>query len=535
MKTENKRSDCETEAVMELLKKNIHMSKLKGKLVTQITLDEDFNVPDTKPDISRMILKQGEIALESVKQSEEKVQLKGKLLFDLLYGTEEGSNHLQNFHGFAPFDEITNYNGLETSDHVRVRAEIEDMTISLINSRKIRVNAILTFEIRAESMYDEAAAQSVSGEDSVQTLTKNLEVMQVRVQRKDTFRVKEEIELSGNKPNIDHLLWRGLSLRSVECRPIDGKLSLRGEMVLFVLYAGEEEHIPMQWLEKNIGFSGEIDVPECKLSMISATNITLLHKEIEAKPDYDGENRIITFDAVLELDMKLYEEENIQILADVYSPVKEVIPQYSQANFEGLLVRNSAKCKVVDKINVSEEEKILQICHSEGCVKIDRTIIVDDGIKVEGAITVTSLYMAADDQEPLRSLAGAVPFSHIIEAKGIDDSCVFELTSGIEQLTTVMLGNNEVEVRASLTLDALVLSKISQPMPVNVQILPLNEEKMEELPGIVGYIVRPGDCLWDIAKKFYTTIEVMKETNGLTSDIVKPGDRLLLIKKTEEL
>lgn len=143
--------------------------------------------------------------------------------------------------------------------------------------------------------------------------------------------------------------------------------------------------------------------------------------------------------------------------------------------------------------------------------------------------------MAADDQEPLRSLAGAVPFSHIIEAKGIDDSCVFELTSGIEQLTTVMLGNNEVEVRASLTLDALVLSKISQPMPVNVQILPLNEEKMEELPGIVGYIVRPGDCLWDIAKKFYTTIEVMKETNGLTSDIVKPGDRLLLIKKTEEL
>ena len=52
MKTENKRSDCETEAVMELLKKNIHMSKLKGKLVTQSTLDEDFNVPDTKPDIS---------------------------------------------------------------------------------------------------------------------------------------------------------------------------------------------------------------------------------------------------------------------------------------------------------------------------------------------------------------------------------------------------------------------------------------------------------------------------------------------------
>ncbi len=534
-KTGNKGSNCETEAIMELLKKNIHMSKLKGKLVTQITLDEDFNVPDTKPDISRMILKQGEIALESVKQSEEKVQLKGKLQFDLLYGTEEGTNHLQNFQGFTPFDEIINYNDLEASDHIRVKADIEDMAMSLINSRKIRVNAILTFEIRAESMYDEEAAQSISGEDNVQTLTKNLEVMQVRVQRKDTFRVKDEMELSGNKPNIDHLLWRGLSLRSVECRPIDGKLSLRGEMVLFVLYAGEEEHIPMQWLEKNIPFSGEVDVPECNLSMISATNVTLVHKEIEAKPDYDGENRILAVDAVLELDMKLYEEEDIQILADVYSPVKEIIPQYSQAHFEGLLVRNNAKCKVVDKINVSEAEKILQICHSEGCVKIDRIIVVEDGLKVEGAITVTSLYMAADDKEPLRSLAGAVPFAHIVEAKGIDESCVFEMTPEIEQLTTVMLGNNEVEVRAALTLDALVLSRITQPMPSSVQIMPFDEEKMEELPGIVGYIVRPGDSLWDIAKKFYTTVDVIKETNGLTSDTIKPGDRLLLIKKTEEL
>lgn len=520
---------------MELLKKNIHMSKMKGKLVTQITLDEDFNVPDTKPDISRMILKQGEIMLELVKQSEEKVQVKGKLQFDLLYGTEEGANHLQNFQGFVPFDEGINYNDLEASDHVRVKAEIEDMTISLINSRKIRVNAILTFEIRAESMYDEEAAQSVSGEQTAQTLTKNLEVMQVRVQRKDTFRVKEEIELSGNKPNIDHLLWKGLSLRSVECRPIDKKLSLRGEMVLFVLYAGEEEHIPMQWLEKNIAFSGEVDVPECNLSMISATNVTLVHKEIEAKPDYDGENRIITVDAVLELDMKLYEEEEIQILADVYSPEKEMVLQYGQAHFEGLLVRNSAKCKVVDKIHVSEAEKILQICHSEGCVKIDRIIVVEDGLKVEGAITVTSLYMAADDKEPLRSLAGAVPFSHIVEAKGIDESCIFELTPSIEQLTTVMLGNNEVEVRAALTLDALVLSRMDQSMPISIQVMPLNEQKVETMPGIVGYIVHYGDCLWDIAKKFYTTVDVIKETNGLTNDTIKQGDRLLLIKKTQQL
>ena len=46
---------------MELIKKYIHMNREKGKAVTQITLDDDFNLPDTKPDLIRIILEKGEI------------------------------------------------------------------------------------------------------------------------------------------------------------------------------------------------------------------------------------------------------------------------------------------------------------------------------------------------------------------------------------------------------------------------------------------------------------------------------------------
>ena len=40
---------------MELEKKYIHMNREKGKAFTQITLDDDFNVPDLKPDLMRII------------------------------------------------------------------------------------------------------------------------------------------------------------------------------------------------------------------------------------------------------------------------------------------------------------------------------------------------------------------------------------------------------------------------------------------------------------------------------------------------
>ena len=46
---------------MELKKEDIQMLKVKSHAVSQVTFDEDYNVPDVKPDIGRMIQNKGEV------------------------------------------------------------------------------------------------------------------------------------------------------------------------------------------------------------------------------------------------------------------------------------------------------------------------------------------------------------------------------------------------------------------------------------------------------------------------------------------
>ena len=43
------------------------MNKLKCKSTLQLTLDDDFNVPDVKPDIDKIIKEQGEIKITDIK------------------------------------------------------------------------------------------------------------------------------------------------------------------------------------------------------------------------------------------------------------------------------------------------------------------------------------------------------------------------------------------------------------------------------------------------------------------------------------
>ena len=50
---------------MELVKKQIHMNRWKGNVTTQVTLDDDFIVPDTMDDMAQVLLDNGEVQIES--------------------------------------------------------------------------------------------------------------------------------------------------------------------------------------------------------------------------------------------------------------------------------------------------------------------------------------------------------------------------------------------------------------------------------------------------------------------------------------
>lgn len=608
--------------MLELVKKNIHMNRWKGNATSQITLDDDFIVPDTMDDVDSVILDSGEIVIESVKNQSERVVVRGKMDFHVLYRKAEGG--LQALGGSIAFEEPINVPGLTERDYVQLGWDLEDLNAGMINSRKLSVKAIVTLEVKVETLYDVEAAVEVDtgtgigggigsmgsmpgqsagqgsgngagasagmsgntsgmagntsgmagntsgmagttpgmsgtapgmsgnasgmsgnapgmsgtapgsqmgGAPQVEVLRRNVDVAAIAVRRKDTYRIKENIQLSGNKPNIENILWSDMKLRAITTRPLDGKIVLDGELTVFIIYRGEGEEAPVQWLEESIPFTGELDLPEASEDMVPSVSVHLIHRDIEAKPDYDGEMRELDVDAVLELDMKLYREENMELLSDLYSTNRELSLQTGEACFDRILTKNMSKCKLAEKLNMDQADRILQICHSEGVVKVDDTEVKEDGLSVEGVLEVSLLYLTADDTQPIQASVEVIPFHYLIEAPGINADTICQLVSGLEQMNAVMMGGGTVEVKATISLDLLALQPVCEQVIQNVTEAPMDLKKLQELPGIVGYIVQPGDSLWKIAKKFHTTVDTIMMTNGLTDSQIKPGDRLILVKE----
>jgi hypothetical protein len=145
------------------------------------------------------------------------------------------------------------------------------------------------------------------------------------------------------------------------------------------------------------------------------------------------------------------------------------------------------------------------------------------------------LYVCSDDKMPFRQKKEVFPFSYLAQAEGILENSVYQIRPEIEQLSGIMTDSEEVEIKATIVIDLLILEQKKEHLLTNIEVAPLPLEKMEQMPGIIGYIVKPEDSLWSIAKKFYASVNLMKEINGLQTDELKSGQRLVIVKAAEEL
>lgn len=520
---------------MELIKKNIHMDRVGLSAGTQITLDDDRNIPDSKPDVNTLVFEQGNVKIDEVSPANGHVKVKGRLLFTVIYQTNEGEVALAGLNGEIPFEEQVIMNGATGGDNIDVNARLEDLTVSMINSRKINIRSVIGMDLKKEELYEEDVPVDIYQSEPIEYRKQPANITQLAIHKNDIFRLKEEIMLPGNYPNIFDIILGNVTLNDVEFKPLDEKISIQGEMHLFVLYEGEGEEQPIRTFENVIPFSGILECAGCKERMIHDIRYEIGHLEIDVKPDLDGEERVIAIEMIMDIFMRLYEEEQVQFLTDIYGVSKEVNVGLKQAEFKQLLARNNGKHKVAEHIFLEKNDvTVLQIVHSEGIVEIDDTQIVDGGITIDGSLLIKVLYVTGDDTNPYGSIKRQLPFSYTLEVPGINEGDIYNINPELEQLNVTMLDGEEMDVKAVVGLKAIIFRMVIQDIIDRVEMGEIDPEILNNLPGIAVYVVQPGDSLWKIGKKYYVSVDAIKAMNNLTSDEIRPGDKLLIVKYPKE-
>ena len=519
---------------MEFNQNQMNVSVTKSLKNVQNTLEADLNVPDTKQDVEKLIEVRGEVLLLETEAMVDKIHISGELSVRILYSMQGGA--LSSFQHAFPFEDDIYMEGTLPEDTIKAEGELEDLNITIINSRKLAVKSLMALTFRAIDVDIIEGAEEVRGEEGVQVLRKPQKMTGLIVNKKDMIRLREEVTIPTNKPNVSEVLWDNVSIRNPEVRLMREKIALKGELLFFALYKGEEENIPYQNMEWELPFEAELPCRECEAGMIDNIRLKLGNCQIDVKPDIDGEQRVLSLECNLDMDIRIYEEKEMNFIVDLYAPMKKWELVESEFTFENLLIRNNSRTRINRVIQMKGKgAALMQICHVDGTVKIDEAEYTENGIQAEGVLAIHVLYISSDDRYPINSFSTLVPFSHLIETPGLQKEDIYELNGSVEQLAAVMLDSNEIEIKAELSLDIIAFKKKRGKAVIGAKQLPFDEEAFSSLPGMVVYMVKAGDSLWEIAKKYDTTMEHLMKMNDLQTEEVKVGERIFIAKETRVL
>lgn len=531
---------------MELKHEIIHeyMEKCNNRL--QITLDDDFNVSDNKPDIENVVKEWGEVIIDGIKTGQEKAVVDGMLHFSMLYiGKRESDDRRVpiRMEGKIHFSENVNLSCDAKDAQVSCKAYIEDITIKTINSRKISVKAIVSLNVICEELDNIRVVTGVLDEEcSPQILHRDFEYLQMAVNMKDNLRIRESISLPAGKPNIGEIVWDDISLRNVNTRITDEGLGVSGDLNIFLMYIESGEGQSVQWYETTVPFTGNVDVSGCNPDCICYVAAEIRDKSIEPKADYDGEMRDVALEMSLDMDIRAYEECNKQAVEDMYYPCRDLKLTKTGKNLHKLVVRNNSRCRVSGNLKVEDYISMMQIVNSTASVIIDDYTRDKDGLMIYGAVMVNVLYMTSDDTSPMGSVGTVIPFSNKIEYGNCNPENVdYRVIGNVDQLQTSMSGNNQVDIKAAVSLDALIMENMNIEVIDECEVCDVDKEDYAKLPSMVGYMADGRSNLWNVAKRYHTTCDKIRSGNPKAAehlkdwDMVSKGTKLLLVKCSESI
>lgn len=517
---------------MELERRYAALNRRRGKAVSQITLEEDLNVPDQKPDIFRIVHKQGEFRPDEIKGEAGKVKVRGIFMYRILYIGEGADRMPEILEGSIPVDETVFLNDLEEGDILDIHWEIEDLHASAIHSRKANIKSILA--LTAEAMKEQPVPLvSSSGEEfDLYVRTCPVRLQQEVIHKKDTLRIREEMNLPPGRPNIRRIIWKEMRLQGTEARQEEGKLLIKGELVVFFLYECEDEPGRIQWLEQGIPFQQEVECEDCHLDLSGKTEVTLLRSELELQADYDGEPRMVRIDAVLDILMRYFEEMNSDVLCDAYSLTREIEPKKQQYEWDFVKNVSDSRARVSGRMKLKETDPgVMQILNSGARIHMDHSEQTERGVLVQGNVELWVLYATSDDAQPLACAINSIPFEHTAEMQDGKDRCDWQIFLCLDQLMVTMMDAQELEMKSVIQMQALFTEPQKLEVVEDLEEAPLNMERIKQMPGMVIHIVQPGETLWDISKAHATTCDAVMELNELKEESLKTGQKILMVKE----
>ncbi len=540
----------------EIINRRLRLSETKRYTMPEMNLEEDFLVPDIRPDLEKILTVDAmpEISnYEVYTQTGEKkiLRISGNMEISTLYVPSRKGKGLVAITSRIPFRyerEISD----NLSKNAQIKAIVNNLDSHVINERKIRVNASVVFHI---SDYGDTEIELLEGvaDDSLLLKKEKIRFTDMAYRKSDTAELSEKIILRDNYPEPASILKYDVNIVENHRQISKGKVILEASLYYSILYIPEKEEdaegmLPIFYRGKT-DFTQFIRVPDLSageitglvvnynidaadILMKSDSGESLSEKEIEAKKDLDSteaeDKSHFNLDAQIETTIYVYREIEREMVTDMYHRTKNL--NFSTSNHQISRLRSTGATEVTvrDTINIPESAgrtaNIPYISVKIGALDIRWE---NDRCQVEGFL-IADIIFVNENSGTINSYREMVPLKTAVDlpegSLDVTPECIAEL----RDVWFDRLNGHQIDFSCGIAVRINTWDITSYDFIDRVCYIE-NEGNDNRRASMVVYVTMPGDTQWSIARKFRTTMETLQAVNGLQEDEEPAAGRRLLI------
>lgn len=516
---------------VELIKDLFKFEQVLGENIAQTIVEGDILVPDTKPDITRVLSVNAKVELNKQEVEDDKIAVEGVTYFKILYVSENENQPLYSIDSSAKFKQDIEIEGIDTEMRGEVGVNVEHVDFTVNNERKVGIKAIINLTARVIEEKTVEITKDLEGLEDIQVLKETFQYTDVVGVSKSETLIKDGFELGEDEYEVREILKWDATVLERETKITDGKIIVGGIVNLELLYVDDEYDNQLKMIKRGIPFTHFVDIANVTNDMQYKLKLSMNELYHDIKENIRGEKKIIEIEGVVEVEVKVIETQSREILVDAYSLSKgfEIIKEQIELKENVGISRTNVLVKeTLDK--PSDNPPVSEIFSvAVKPILMDYNVTTDQ-VTIDGILEATVMYKAMEESQSLHSFVQEVPFRHYVELGGSYEGMVAEIDLFMEEVDYGIINGEQVEINANVG----TICEISYIKPIDV--ISAVEEIEEEIdfkikPSLTIYYMQSGDTLWNVAKKYHTTVQSIIETNGIEdAKDIGIGDHIIIEK-----
>lgn len=299
--------ECETE--------RMSLEHVVGTGTEQVLIDEEFEIPDSYPDIEKVNKCMCDVEITDTKIIKNKVIIEGEVEMECTYTAMNDEQTVHTLDKTFKFNTFIEVDGAEQGMKVYVDAMVESCELEVADDNACKLSPTIVLQLRARVVEDREVdvITEVKGAEDVTTATLDMESL-VGEECKQVV-IRDAQEPPSEKPDIDKI--REVTVGDVEIKDtqvIKDKVLVKGTVEFQVLYTALNNKQSVHMIHREVPFKTYIDVPGARPDDNVDVDV-----EVEwANAKMDGCDLVV--EAVLNVCARVTETIQQEVVVDVRLP-----------------------------------------------------------------------------------------------------------------------------------------------------------------------------------------------------------------------